>query len=210
MASLLCQGSGTPPQKAVVLVFPQARSLPGNSFGPIRFTLKKKAPRDGCLLTDVPLAGRTPSWQSPTRPRPRPLPTQDTLGRRPAPVEAAGQPGAQLTRTRARGDRVPPAGAQPGGMSPGLPRSCKRFKKSFQHSLTQQHNFLIKLSEESKPRYSHASPFYQAQKGQTKQPVCHTCSPTEVTCFVFLILTRACVFIDFFLYCGCFFWPFII
>lgn len=48
---------------------------------------------------------------------------------------------------------MPPTGAQHGGVSPSLPRSCKRFKKSFQHSLMQQHTFLIKLSEESKPRY---------------------------------------------------------
>lgn len=33
--SVLCQGPETPPPKAVVLVFPQGRSLPGNSFGPV-------------------------------------------------------------------------------------------------------------------------------------------------------------------------------
>lgn len=114
--------------------------------------LKKKTPRGCCLLTDVPLAGWTPSWQSPTRPRPRPRPTQDAFGRRPAPAEVAGQAGAQGKRTGARGDRVPPPGAQHGGVSPSLPRSYKRFKKSFQHSLTPQHHFLTVLSEGSKPR----------------------------------------------------------
>lgn len=144
-------GPGNPSRKSCGACLSPGTWSSRKFLWPHLICLKKKAPRDCCLLTDVPLAGWTPPGKAPPDPDRGPCPLRTRLAGIQLLRRWQGRL-AQGKRTRARGDRVPPPGAQQGGVSPSLPRSCKRFKKSFQHSLTQQHNFLRKLSEGSKPR----------------------------------------------------------